>query len=215
MTLGCVAATETQSVSAAWGLLRPLCGVPCPLFDHISRRSDHHQKGAFPWNLPVGPSGGRSEAPSTWALSLHPPHGPPQPAASSGAGGVLPVWTSRRGFCGLPCVSVGQTAGRGSRGAGGRPGGAHEGQIDAWEGLTRGRRTPGRGHEGQADAREGSQGAGGCPGGAPEGQIDAQEGLTRGRQTPGRGHQGQADAREGLTRGRWTPRMGSRGQCVS
>jgi len=186
VTLGCVAATEMQSESAAWGLLRPLCGVPCPLFDHISRRSDHHQKGAFPWNLPVGPSGGRSEAPSTWGLSLHPPHGPPQPAASSGAGGVLPVWTSRRGFCGLPCVSVGQTAGRGSRGAGGRPGGAHEGQADAREGLTRG--------------RWGSRGADRRPGGAHEGQAVAREGLTRGRRKPGRGHEGQADAREGLTR---------------
>lgn len=67
------------------------------------------------------------------------PTGPAQPAASSGAGGVLPEWTSRRGLRVLQCVSVGQTPGRGSRGAGGRPWGAHEGQIDAWEGLTRDR----------------------------------------------------------------------------
>lgn len=56
------------------------------------------------------------------------PTGPAQPAASSGAGGVLPEWTSRRGLRVLQCVSVGQT-----------PGGAHEGQAGALGGLTRGR----------------------------------------------------------------------------
>ena len=150
MTLGCVAATETQSVSASWGLLRPLCGVPCPLFDHISHCSDHHRKGAFPWNLPVGPSGDGSKALSAWGLFLRPPHGPTTAGSFlwGGRGAACVDFTPR--FLWAPvCVCWADSWE-----------GAHEGQIDAQEGitrdrwtpmrgLTRGRRTPGRGSRGQ------------------------------------------------------------------